>query len=208
MDGGYHQWRILQCPLKAAAGRDAQEWSERLESVRKAVERTFGILRKRFRILRVAFECTDPNQIDATFRMCCALHNILLRHDGRDTIGHYDTDWCTRGDPTLAQREDVWAERCKHVVRGPHNESACNSQREAGHAVLREQLIAHFGVAKARRELAWPKPATHARPRMNWQEAEADLGYFDEDEEQHEDEAEEEDYVFASDAQDEEDEEY
>ena len=210
VDGGYHQWRILQCPLKAAAGEDAREWSERMESVRKAVERTFGILRKRFRILRVAFECQSPAQIEHTFRACVALHNILLRHDGRDTMGHYDTDWCTRGGDDMVAREDIWAERCKHVVRAPHNESSCNSQREPGHVTLREKLITHFGVARARYELAWPKTAAHARPRMPWSEAEANLGYFDDEEDEQPDIEQDaaDGPTFASDAEDEADEGY
>ena len=126
VDGGYHEWRILQCPLSAAAGDDAAAWSERLESVRKAVECTFGILKKRFRILRSDMECRDPNQIDAIFRTCCALHNMLLRHDDRHTMGHFPGDWAPHMD--LQQRKQTWDERCKHVVRAPSNRSAANSQ--------------------------------------------------------------------------------
>ena len=168
VDAGYHQWRCLQGPLKVASGDDATAWNERLESVRKAVECVFGILKKRFRILRNDFECSDPEDIAATFKACCALHNILLRHDKRDKHGHGNTgaDWlpATRAK----ERLDTEAERSKHVVRGPRNVGH-GGQREPGHAVLRERLIAHFGQAMRRREAAWLAPA---HPSVGWAEAE------------------------------------
>lgn len=37
-DNGYHQWRMLQCPIKAAHTANEIDWSVRLESVRKDVE--------------------------------------------------------------------------------------------------------------------------------------------------------------------------
>ena len=54
-DGGYHQWRCLQFPLKYASDIWARRWSKRMESVRKDVECSFGILKQRFRILKVPF---------------------------------------------------------------------------------------------------------------------------------------------------------
>ena len=54
-DGGYHLWRCLQFPLKDVPDIWARRWSKRLESVRKDVECAFGILKKRFRILKVPF---------------------------------------------------------------------------------------------------------------------------------------------------------
>ena len=166
VDGGYHEWRILQCPLSAAAGDEAAEWSEHLESVRKAVECTFGILKKRFRILARDFECRQATQISDTFRACCALHNILLRYDDRDTMGHFQADWAP--ERALLERAADWDARCRAVVRAPYNKSAANSQREPGHTILREQLITHFAQAKLRGEVWWLHTRAHARPRPTW----------------------------------------
>jgi hypothetical protein len=175
VDGGYHEWRILQCPLSAAAGDDAAAWSERVESVRKAVECTFGILKKRFKILRRDFNCHTADQISDTFKACCALHNMLLRNDGRDNLGHYPSDWLP-GYLARHRAEVLEGDRSRHVVRGPRNVSACKSQREPGHAVLRERLIQHYAQASLRGELAWLKPAAESRTRVRWQEAEGDAG--------------------------------
>ena len=54
-------------------------WDERLESVRKDVEKCFGQLKKRFQILRIPSLVRDFEKINDTWRMCLVLHNILTR---------------------------------------------------------------------------------------------------------------------------------
>lgn len=49
VDGGYHKWRCLQCPLKHSAIPRETLWSEWAETVRKDVECVFGVLKGRFR---------------------------------------------------------------------------------------------------------------------------------------------------------------
>jgi Plant transposon protein len=44
VDGGYHKWRIIICPLKHTV-EDKARWSEFAESVRKDVECSCGILK-------------------------------------------------------------------------------------------------------------------------------------------------------------------
>ena len=51
VDGGYHKWRCLQCPLKHTSKSNESLWRRWVESVRKDVECTFGILKGRFRCL-------------------------------------------------------------------------------------------------------------------------------------------------------------
>jgi hypothetical protein len=82
-DGGYNDWRCLQCPRKYTSVQQMIAFSKQLESVRKDVERTFGILKKRFYILRIPFRFNEQKEIDNTFFTCCILHNILLRYDAR-----------------------------------------------------------------------------------------------------------------------------
>lgn len=48
VDGGYHKWRCLQCPLKHSALAQEKLWSEWAETVRKDVECVFGVLKGRF----------------------------------------------------------------------------------------------------------------------------------------------------------------
>ncbi|KAH8058120.1 Plant transposon protein [Aureococcus anophagefferens] len=52
VDGGYHRWRPLQAVEKNASEPQAMHLSKWLESVRKDVECTFGIMKQRHRLLR------------------------------------------------------------------------------------------------------------------------------------------------------------
>ena len=46
-DGGYHHWKMLIPPYKhQPEGSDLSEWSENIESKRKDIECTFGIVKK------------------------------------------------------------------------------------------------------------------------------------------------------------------
>ncbi|CAM9511864.1 unnamed protein product, partial [Sphacelaria rigidula] len=49
-------------------------WSEALESVRKDVECFFGILKRRFRTLKLGIIFQDEDDIDNMFFTCCILH--------------------------------------------------------------------------------------------------------------------------------------
>jgi hypothetical protein len=83
-DGGYHKWRCLQCPLKHPATEPELLYSKRLESVRKDIEGCYGILKKRFQILKCPIQFHNQITIDMVFFTCCILHNMLLTFDGLD----------------------------------------------------------------------------------------------------------------------------
>jgi hypothetical protein len=82
-DGGYHRWPCFAFPIKTGTpGSESMKWSGMLESVRKDIECVFGILKKRFTILKVFNRMTKVHNIDDVFVTCCILHNILLEADG------------------------------------------------------------------------------------------------------------------------------
>jgi hypothetical protein len=91
-DGGYHKWSQLICPLKHTSKLAHTLWSCQLESVRKDVECTFGVLKVRFRILKHPLPymakdwVTYRSRIDNIVWTCCVLHNLLLRHDGLEFL--------------------------------------------------------------------------------------------------------------------------
>ena len=61
-----------------------ERWSANIESTRKDVGYTFGILKKRFLFLKNPIELHKPEKIDAAFRTCAALHNWMHDYDGWD----------------------------------------------------------------------------------------------------------------------------
>jgi hypothetical protein len=92
-DGGYHKWKFLQCPLHIPIGEAQTAWSKKLESLRKDVECTYGILKGRFRILKYGIRCTDPEKVNDIVFTCMTLHNMLLEWDRLDVWEGVEVDW-------------------------------------------------------------------------------------------------------------------
>jgi Plant transposon protein len=59
-------------------------WSKWVESVRKDVECTFGILKGRFTILKAPLRYHKLEYMDNVWMTCCALHNMLLEVEHGD----------------------------------------------------------------------------------------------------------------------------
>ena len=57
------------------------------------IECDFGILKFRFRILRMPIEFKYASTIESVFLRCCILHNILLVHDGLDSKYNDELFW-------------------------------------------------------------------------------------------------------------------
>ena len=72
-----------------------KSFAQRCESIRKDVERTFGIIKKRHMLVDYPVRFRDVRSVEAVFKVCCAMHNMLLHYDGLDTIGKYEEDWKT-----------------------------------------------------------------------------------------------------------------
>ena len=81
-DNGYLRWSTTIPPFKDPHTRAQTRFSEWLESMRKDVECTFGILKGRFRILKTGIRLHSLESVDAIWGTCCALHNYLLQKDG------------------------------------------------------------------------------------------------------------------------------
>ena len=84
VDNGYHSWSTTVPPFTKTCVRTEIRWSEWVESMRKDVECTFGILKGRWRILKTGIRMKQVGDVDKVWKTCCALHNMLLEVDGLD----------------------------------------------------------------------------------------------------------------------------
>ena len=75
-------------------------FSEFLESMQKDIECTFGILKKRFNILKVGTCGCKVESCDNIFLTCCVLHNMLLFKDG---LANWETDERENNNPSLSE---------------------------------------------------------------------------------------------------------
>ena len=74
----------MQPPLKIIRNKDELAWSKLLERARKDVECFFGVLKRRFALLRDSVEYQSKDVIDNAFYCSFLLHNILHAYDSRD----------------------------------------------------------------------------------------------------------------------------
>ncbi|CAN0410174.1 unnamed protein product, partial [Pylaiella littoralis] len=156
VDNGYHepnqQWVTLMAPSKYPGDVDDAAFSKMLETVRKDVECFFGILKGRFRILklRLAYHCRED--IDNIFFTCCILHNMLHSFDGMSVFKE-NVDWA--GSAGLHDPKDH-APDTDFTSVGPRpatdpEEYLFNPQ----HAKLKGQLIESFAYRKKNNDVVW-----------------------------------------------------
>ena len=135
----------MQCPNKHASGEGAMRFSQRLESVRKDVECTFGILKKRWRILKNHMLIHKKARIDNMVFTCAVLHNMLLVHDEWDDE---DDDYDIAADIP----ENNMDRRIINLRQGPVDHSYVGGGNIADHDIevesdwstLRTDLIDHY----------------------------------------------------------------
>ena len=173
-DNGYHLWRCLQCPIKHAFDDDEVQWSHRLESVRKDVECAFGILKGRWRFLKLPILLHTQSYIDNIFFTCAILHNMLLESDAATLAWEADVDWAgVDGLHEQAGAEDRMDDAAANApVRvgrmevlptddfsfvGGDSIAPEGVEVEANHDGLRAKLVRHFAVQAKNNALQWPK---------------------------------------------------
>jgi hypothetical protein len=92
-DGGFCNWKCLITGFKYYSNLNEALWSAQMESTRKDIERAFGILKGRFRCLKLPILFQKKHYIDYMFWTCVILHNMIMTADGRDELWKNETDW-------------------------------------------------------------------------------------------------------------------
>ena len=144
------QWKTLIAPSKYPIDHDDLVFSKRLESVRKDVECFFGILKGRFRILKLAIPYHKQKDIDNVFFTCCILHNMLHTYDNRGEM-EVEPDWT--GSAGL---HNVWEhDPATDFSSVGAAESTEEVEVESGFAELKKKLIASFVWRKNHKDIVW-----------------------------------------------------
>ena len=146
-DNGYHRWPTLICPFKgeSVASRNGF-FSTNLESVRKDVECTFGILKKRWQILEYGIHYREIETLEEVFLTCCVLHNMMAddaeSRDNQIRVG--------RGRPLGADAIYIWQPPEDGSVRRSMNVSTTNRRHEAQWSERRSNLVDHLEYCRRR----------------------------------------------------------
>lgn len=143
-------------------------WSTRLESVRKDVECTFGILKGRFRILQSRILFHSQKKVDNIFVGACILHNMNLCGDKLDTRWKDDSNWERpedEDDQDLRDGRELLRIRCKlalvEEVVNFNDEMERQviieneEQPDDSYYVFRKLLIDHYTFCQNNNLLEW-----------------------------------------------------
>jgi hypothetical protein len=83
--------------------------------VRKVIERVFGMLKKRFRILKIPLPYRDIKLVADIVHCFCILHNMILEDKGRMNIGHLQGDWIDKGPDASKARREIYDKANGHT---------------------------------------------------------------------------------------------
>jgi Plant transposon protein len=78
-DGIYPRYLVLISSISKPRHLKEKTYAQQHEGVRKAIERVFGVLFKRFRILALPSRLWALEDMVATVHACCILHNMIVR---------------------------------------------------------------------------------------------------------------------------------
>ena len=174
-------------PMKHTNSRAEIRFSEWLESLRKDVECTFGILKGRWRTLKSGTRSHGMMKCDRTWLTCCTLHSMLLDVDGLDgewnNVIRQNTNGPTPNaieklnNPSLVRNGDlsgssvgddhIPSEGDEQMDEEEDTEmfQACIETNEYGSTSaanlsleeFRRRLVRHFSVSFMQHSIVWPK---------------------------------------------------
>ncbi|CAB1107876.1 unnamed protein product [Ectocarpus sp. CCAP 1310/34] len=156
-------WVTLIAPSKYPANSEDTAFSRTLESVRKDGECFFGILKGRFRILKLRLGYRSKEDIDNIFSTCCILHNMLHTFDGMDVFEE-DVDWVGSAglhdpwdhDPLTDFMSIGSTGKLSEKEEGEGGEESSETiDQHPAHRELKKQLIESFSYRKRHNDITW-----------------------------------------------------
>jgi hypothetical protein len=135
----YPEWATLVKTKSEPVNPKDSTFADAQESARKDVERCFGVLRSRFRIIQQAGRMWSPHDMNTIMRACIILHNMIIESE-RDMVldeneFHEPTDQPIPRDRNVAEINALMA--AYHKIQDKPT-----SQR------LQEDLIEHHWMLK------------------------------------------------------------
>lgn len=91
-DGIYPDWSCFVKTVSQPQTKRTQYFASRQESLRKDVERAFGVLQKRFHILRTYSRLWSVQKMSKVISCCIILHNMVIQSRRVDTARDFILD--------------------------------------------------------------------------------------------------------------------
>ena len=84
VDGIYFSWATFVSTISNPVGQKKAHFAQRQEAARKDVERTFGVLRARFAVVRGPAKQWDLETLWDVMTCCVIMHNMIVEDEGDD----------------------------------------------------------------------------------------------------------------------------
>ena len=186
VDNGYLQRSTTVPPMKHCTKRSEIRFSEWLESLRKDVECTFGILKSRWRVLKSGIRTHGISSCDKIWLTCCALHNMLLEVDGLSakwdegvrsdwedsdeipnavnklnnpsSIRNFDLARSGYGNDYEPSNDEVMVDDEEEpTLPIPQNDDESFNVCDLSLTQFRKRLITHFNILFKQNKIIWPR---------------------------------------------------
>ena len=134
-DGIYPKWATFVKTIPLPQGPKNKLFAERQESVRKDVERAFGVLQARFAIIRGPARLMDQREIGIVMRACVILHNMIVEdeRDNYELAFDYDVVEGTVPEPIVNHDH--------HPCYETYFQRSCQVRNSNTHLALQADLI-------------------------------------------------------------------
>lgn len=80
-DGIYPEWSVFAKTIEKPLGNKRKNYSKQQESSRKDVERCFGVLQARWRILDTPSRLWSAYKMDKVMHACIIMHNMIVEDE-------------------------------------------------------------------------------------------------------------------------------
>lgn len=181
VDNGYLPWPTMVPPSKFYCTYAEMRFSKWIESLRKDVECTFGIMKGRFRILKTGIPLHGIEVCDRVWLTCCALHNFFLVEDGLDEkwdVSNYLSDegaheeedirrYCNLdasgvgpgNDVPLGHSAELWPvaeSEGMNIEEDGSDEDNAIPVSKLSLVLFKSKLIEHFDILWKQNKIKWP----------------------------------------------------
>jgi len=85
-DGIYPEWAVFVKSIRMPISEKDKLYAEKQEGARKDIERAFGVLRRRFSILKRPARLYDRDQLRDIVLACVILHNMIVEDEKEEDI--------------------------------------------------------------------------------------------------------------------------
>ncbi|CAI9282155.1 unnamed protein product [Lactuca saligna] len=130
-DGIYPYLSIFVKSFTCPNDPKRKKFKEAQESARKDVERAFGVLKRRWQVLKVGARSYEVKMLQHVMYACIILHNMILEDEGRAICRYNENEVLPNIEGVAVGTQEYWVNR-----REVHNRDF--------HQALRADLVEHI----------------------------------------------------------------